>query len=257
MINTRNEFITPQMAAVYLATSQGNRSLKRGKVAAYSRDMIAGKWQNNGETIIFNDGGVLIDGHHRLKACTICGIGFMSIVVTGVSSDSSKTIDMGASRSHADVLSFHGVKNVNNVTAIIRILLSLKTGRARSANPSMQEVFEFIDEHPQIVDSARFATKKRLIGTDNFCGAVHFIAAGQGIVETAEAFGDVLSSGVPAYSGCAAHALRERVLQDAAKHIRMSPAGRLILAASAWNKFVDQVPVKVLKPGSEFRVMGY
>jgi len=96
--------ITPTVAESILATSNGNRTWKTAKLNSYARDMTAGNWTTNGEPIIIDVHGVLIDGHHRLTACIKSGVPFETLVVWGAPVDAQKTIDMGASRTAADVL---------------------------------------------------------------------------------------------------------------------------------------------------------
>ena len=250
--------ITPALAASLLASSNGNRPTKAAKVQAYARDMASGRWMTNGESIIIDVNGSLIDGHHRLKACVSAELPFQSIVVWGAPTDAQKTIDMGASRSSSDALSFYGHKNTNQLVCIVRTLMSICAGRARSANPSTQEVFAFIAENPDVEVSTSFAMrhKKIKLGISNMLGAIHFIASRDGKKEAAERFADVLETGIPAYQGCAAHALRERLMKDAMANARLSPADRQLLVLSAWEKFKVSAPVKTLKAKATFQVVG-
>lgn len=249
--------ITPLVAKSILATSNGNRVFKAAKLKSYARDMIAGKWAVNGEPIIIDVNGTLIDGHHRLTACVDAGTAFETLIVWGAPVDAQKTIDMGASRSAADALSFYGFKNCHQTNAIIRVLISLEEGRARSANPSTQEVFAFIAQHPAVEAAATFAgnQKKAPAGTRTMLGAIYYLAGRDGMVGTAERFADVLNTGIPSYLGCAAHALRERLLRDQIANARISPADRQTLILSAWEKFKVAAPVKVLKAKSSFSVV--
>jgi hypothetical protein len=250
--------VTPQLAESILASSNGNRSIKSAKVKAYARDMAEGRWMVNGESIIIDANGALIDGHHRMQACILSGVSFEALIVWGAPVDAQKTIDMGASRSTADALSFYGHKNSTQANAIVRALMSLQAGRARSANPSTQEVFEFLNANPEIEAATAFAGRHQKApgGIRTMLGVIYFLAVREGIAGTAEAFADVLQSGVPAYPGCAAHALRERLMRDAIANARISPADRQLLILSAWEKFKVSAPVKTLKAKASFNVVG-
>lgn len=250
--------ITPQLAESILSTSNGNRGFKAAKVNQYARDMSSGKWTANGETIIIDVNGALIDGHHRLSACVKAGIPFETMVVWGAPIDANKTIDMGASRSSHDALSFYGYKNVTSASAIVRILMSLEYGRARSANPSTQEVFDFIDQNPGISAAAAFCDTHNKVppGTRSMIGVIYFMASMDGMTTVAVRFADVLTTGLPAYPGCAAHALRERLIKNAISNAKLSPADRQLLILSAWEKFKVAAPVKTLKSKATFSVVG-
>jgi len=107
MITAERILITPELAACYLGTSNGNRGIRRNKIDSYKSDMIQGDWFENGDAIRFYDDGSLQDGHHRLTACVESGFSFYSIVVRGVTKEASKTVDKGASRSNKDELTMH------------------------------------------------------------------------------------------------------------------------------------------------------
>jgi len=251
------ESITPMLARAYLATSHGNRPLKRAKVAAYARDMAAGQWQQNGETIIFDRDGHIIDGHHRLTACVAAGASFPALVVRGVPPSTRNTIDMGASRTIGDALSFHGYKNSNHINAVVMALFSLQNGRPKSVSPSASEVFDFVQKNPDVVQAGVIAARKHIPRAQAVCGAIWFVAKINGEQEQAEAFLDVLISGVPSGLGCAAHALRERIMRDAisSRKISVQDVHRLVVAA--WEKFRVGEKAKIIKIPQDYKITGW
>lgn len=249
--------ITPTLAASILATSNGNRPLKREKVKAYARDMAAGNWIMNGETIIIDVNGSLVDGHHRLTACVDAGVSFDALVAWGAPVDAQKTVDMGASRTTGDALHFYGYRNTNQVNAIIRVLMSMDAGRPRSANPSTHEVFAFIEANPMIAEAAVFASHpaRGMPKIQSVLGAIYFMEAKDGKSDRVRRFSDVLANGIPDYPGCAAHVLRERLLKDALSKAKLSVADRQLLTLAAWEKFKVYAPVKNLKAKATFNVV--
>src|SRR5947207_599610 len=95
--------ITPSIAAEWLSKSEiKNRDWRPGKVKAYAQAMLRGKFLLNGQTIIFDSTGGILDGHHRLKACVESDIAFDALVVRGMDRKVMSTIDTGASRDIAD-----------------------------------------------------------------------------------------------------------------------------------------------------------
>lgn len=103
------ETVTPSIAESWLklnASTQRNVSQRR--VENYARDMRSGRWQVNGETLVFDDGGRLIDGQHRLRAVVVAGVPVSMLVVRGVGAKSYKTIDQGQARSLPTVLNENG-----------------------------------------------------------------------------------------------------------------------------------------------------
>lgn len=250
------ETVTPTMARSLLGSSNGNRSTKKHKLAAYERDMAAGNWQTNGETIIVDDSGTLLNGHHRLMACIKSGVPFQTVLVRGVAPDSQKTIDMGASRTTADALSFYGVKNANVANSVIRVLMSLQAGRERSANPSSSEAFEFLADN-DITAATTFAGNKFMPRCAGLVGAMYYIAERNGETDLAVEFAHVLRSGIPAYPGCAAHALRERVSRDAlrGKPVPVNELHKLFFGA--WEKFRLRTSVRTLRTPTVFQATGW
>lgn len=255
-ITSAIETISPQKALLMLETSHGNRSLKSSKVAAYARDMAAGRWQVNGEPIIIDRNGALIDGHHRLRACINSEEPFQSFVIRGVSPESQKTIDMGASRSASDALTFYGIKDATKVNAAIRVLMALASGRARSANPSTQEVFAFLEGNPLLSQSVRLCDKVRMV--NSVVTAIHYIATINGESDLADSFVGVFKTGVPAYDGCPAHYARERITQDIMFRKSLSPRERQLVVVAAWENFRARKSVKFLKTTTtKFAVTGW
>lgn len=256
-ISAQFETVTPSRAAEMLSTSSGNRPLKSAKINGYARDMAAGSWMPNGEPLIFDESACLIDGHHRLTACVKSGANFGTLVVYGAPVDARKTIDMGASRTSADALGFYGYANSNHLNALVRILLSLSDGRARGANPTTQEVFEFISENPRVEDAAHFAGTIKVPRIRSMLGAIYFIADRSGEAHFAVSFGEVMKTGIPSMRGCAAHALRERLYRSEISGRKLSVRDVQHLTLSAWEKFRVGVPVKTLKPSSKFKATGW
>ena len=60
--------VTPALALEWLEKMGANRSVAQRYVEAFARDMRAGEWTLNGETIKFDVQGRLVDGQHRLWA---------------------------------------------------------------------------------------------------------------------------------------------------------------------------------------------
>ena len=98
--------ITPTLAQQWLDGSAiKNRPDRKADLNAWIQCMKEGKWELNGESIIFSNKGNILDGHERLKACVKSGTDFSSIVVTGIDERVMPTIDDGTRRSLADALS--------------------------------------------------------------------------------------------------------------------------------------------------------
>lgn len=103
------ETINPEEAERLLGGGGRNRSLAQSYVEWIATQMVKGRWICNGESIIFDERGRLMDGQHRLAACVESGTPFESVVVRGVPRRAAfATIGGGRGRSVADVLKISG-----------------------------------------------------------------------------------------------------------------------------------------------------
>lgn len=60
MMYSRQETITPEVAAAYLQKSVSNRPIQRMTVKNYARDMLNGKWELNEQGIGFYENFLLL-----------------------------------------------------------------------------------------------------------------------------------------------------------------------------------------------------
>ncbi len=104
------ETITPVMAQRMMEQNKLNRPIRPKNVRKISKELRAGNWDVNGETIKFDPDGNVLDGQNRLTACLLTGISFKTYVVYGLDPKTKTTIDTGVVRSASDVMAFEGVK---------------------------------------------------------------------------------------------------------------------------------------------------
>lgn len=113
------EVITPEKAREYLATSIGNRLIKKDILTKLKAALTEGTFAVNGETIVFDSNGSLMDGHHRMEAIATSGIPAICLVVRGISRDVWTTMDSGTARSLGDVFRIEGIPNYNSVSTVV------------------------------------------------------------------------------------------------------------------------------------------
>ena len=248
--------ITPEFAAKILENNPSNRNIKRDHVAAIARDMAAGRWQINGDAIRMNGDGSLIDGQHRLSACVMAGVPFQTVVITGLSHDVRATIDGGAKRTHGDRLAMLGVHNANVVSATARLVAGIATGQGRRMTMTSQELDAVLEANPGIHASVSFANKAfpRLGST---LSAIHYIGTATGYGDKADRYVDVFRDGIPSYPGCAAHALRERIIKHDAALSKYSTDQLIAAVCGTWRHFVTNTPVRQIKIVDDIRIPGW
>ena len=75
--------VSPELAREFLATSKINprfgdsRRFNKTVVTKYAADMKAGRWALTHQGIAFNENKELIDGHNRLNAIILSGVGLV------------------------------------------------------------------------------------------------------------------------------------------------------------------------------------
>ena len=107
------ETVSPTEAARYREKMVKNRPLSESVAAGYAETMRRGEWKVNGEGIIFDESGVLLDGQHRCRGVELYGKPVDLFVVRGVKAATFSTIDSGAKRTVGHVLSIQGYANAN------------------------------------------------------------------------------------------------------------------------------------------------
>lgn len=102
---TRVLTITPELAEEILKRNARNRGIRRAKVKEYAKAMEEGRWQLNGDNITFGARQyILLDGQHRLHACVLSGVSFVTDVRFGINEDFFTLMDNNIKRGNADIL---------------------------------------------------------------------------------------------------------------------------------------------------------
>src|SRR5271166_4328515 len=107
-MDAKLELITPALAKELLLNAKKNRNLNEKTVRRYADDMSAGRWQVNGQGIVIDVQGQMIDGQHRCSAIILSQKAQNIFVVRGVATAAMETMDTGKARSLADVLTLEG-----------------------------------------------------------------------------------------------------------------------------------------------------
>lgn len=146
--------ITPAFAAQLLERNPDNRKIRVSKLAQYASDIENGRWQLNGEPIIFSDDGKLNDGQHRLAAIVRSGTAIETLVVVGVGRETRTTLDTGANRAAGDHLGIMGISHANETARTARLVLSFRANNGRNFTNSQRissaEIIGIINDEPAI-----------------------------------------------------------------------------------------------------------
>lgn len=196
------ETITPEMAKRYLEhNSSFNRGVSPNKVNIYAKDMRDGAWQLNGEGIMFNDRGILINGQHRLSAIVKADVPVKMLVIRGVS-NMVDLFDRGNARSTYQSLVMSGMSKdlANNINCAVAKLYLKIMGVTKTLSDN--SIREFLIDHENYVLKAyriglRHSSSVDSVRTNHACMITAILIA----LEAGERYGDieefvdVLSSG--------------------------------------------------------------
>jgi len=232
--------ITPELAAEWLERNTHNRPLNLALAGIYARDMLAGNWQVNGESIKLSQSGTLLDGQHRLHAVIIAGRAIRSVVTFGLSDDTFRTIDGGRRRSMADVLSISAERSSTALAAALHTVWRYEQGWLTSTAtqngrvPSHAELLDVYQRHPGIRASlAKGSAVTKILG-GGLASGLHYLFSGKDAT-LADIFFDSLASGENLSAGEPVLTLRNRLVDNRANKAKVSRGFTVQMCLKAWN----------------------
>jgi hypothetical protein len=227
--------------------ARDNRKIRWGDdgVAGYARDMRAGKWKRNGETVKIARDGTVPDGQHRLYACMEAKVPFWSLVVTGVEPEDQDTIDIGIGRKFADQLAIRNEPNAVVLASVTRWSLrwlhgmrgGTAGGGAGNYKPTQQEMLEFLAVTPHLRDATVWAVHARQSFKSvraSVFGMAWILLNGTDPI-AAQVFLERVLDGADLPSGHPVLAFRARIWNSVENQERLSEQEQLALMILAWN----------------------
>lgn len=259
-MRTYESKIGPEEARRMLGKSAAftNRNINKDRVRNYAADMASGNWLANGEPIILDEDGTVIDGQHRLQAVVVAGATVPFLFVAGVPRSHAKTIDQGLSRTISHSLQMGGQKNACQVVAAARSLHQLRasvdpksdTGRRHNADNSLattSEIEAYLADDAEGIEDFYEAMPKAAAKAVRLC-ELAAVTYEMSLIESqseALAWASGFEGGLP--SNDPRHVLRERLLDDRviiASHsasqrtIARTRVQRLDLLVQSWNLWI-------------------
>ncbi|MEU3452095.1 hypothetical protein ABZ671_00430 [Micromonospora sp. NPDC006766] len=238
------EHVTPNQAERWLADDNiSNRNIREHRVAAYARDMTAGRWMFNGESLKFDIDGVLLDGQHRLAAVARSGVTAPFVVVRGLPPEAQDTVDIGAARTMADALSLRGEPGAAALAAIARRIVRWERGvttQGGAGYVTPAEVLVYIEDHPELRRAVQVAQMSRgaVPAAPSAVASAYHLCASLDVPGAERFYVDQLIKSVGLQEGDPALAL-QRKLQRAMNSDgrQMHPDDAFRFAVLAWNHF--------------------
>lgn len=258
------ETITPAKAQEYLNMSGGNRNISKAVVNSYAITMKSGKWLLNGEAIVFDLDGVLLNGHHRLHAVIKAGVPIQSFVTRGVEHESYTTFDCGRHRTVGQLIGMQGIKNYNAVASAVQLSYRLTNGYSLGETNSSKHLGKtnsdliayFNTDIELFIEAGAFSTQIRcecpILDQSIVGGTFHYLVRVCGYQnETVKDFFSMVCS----YSTCenqSLDTLRLRLLKNRGSKIeRLSRTVLYAFVIKTWNAYVTGRTITCLRYNPE------
>ena len=248
------EYITPEIASEYLKLNTRNRNISRNVIRIYIAAMKSGEWVFNGDTIVFDEDGLLVDGQHRLTACIYAKYTLKSIVVRNASKSAFKTKDVGKKRTASDILDIEGYKNYVALSAVAgMVYIWQSTGTITipcpERRPSTSDISELCKNTPELIESVNFTTAHTIIKkivSPSIAGFCHYVFKNKNS-EMCDEFFKCFINGDKGYEGSPIILLRDALAFDLAATRKMSKIHKTALIFKAFKQFSKKQQVKTLR----------
>ena len=232
--------LTPALAKLLLNCNPDNRNLKVTRATGFAADMTAGRWPENGESIIVSRDGFLNDGQNRCWAVIKSGIPYYACFVFGVSRESRLSVDQGVKRTTGDFLRMDGHKNSNYLAHAAKLLWLYLNGKNLNSGslvtPLLQQ--DVVREFPGLeVSVARTITKNaRPLGGHGLMTFCHYvISMSAGDESAVDEFFAALLDGIGLDYGDPVYLARKRLASENERRVENHTRAEVIFRA--WNMF--------------------
>jgi hypothetical protein len=253
-VSTTVETINPQTAGEWLERNKENRPLREKHIETLAKDMAEGRWVLNGEAIVFDSNGLLIDGQHRLWAAFEHQQSFTTVVVRGVDPEAYKTIDAGIKRTAGDALGKSGVAYGNIVASAIRLIHAYEHRENASMENIMRrmsnaETAALVTSYPLVMVAAQIVGSvkaRRFIAAPAATTALVYF----GLHDDKQAITDFIegvASGAGLSRGDARLTARNFFTNARMRKVRLKSLDQFALLVKAWNAFREDTTLSVLK----------
>lgn len=250
MIRSTVEKIGPELAEKILSSSQDkvkNRNVTDGHVEWLASQMKAGKWRTNGEPIILDEEGHLLDGQHRLWAIATSGVEIETVVTRGVDRNTFATIDTGAARTGANVFQMSGEVNCHVLAAALGWLYRFENGKMlwgiKSSGYTAATGISLLKKNPEVRDAVAWSLRmqKNIFLRELPKSALAFLRYifCRHKPNKAEEFFELVGDVRPDSPGTATRAFRDWILKNKNSRQPANTLEFIAISVKAWGAFLD------------------
>lgn len=247
--------VNPTKATEWLEGQVGNRNIVDAHVERLGRDMLAGRWQMNGETIKFNPEGILIDGQHRLWAVIHADVTIVFDIAEGVPNEAMLTIDTARVRQFSDHLKIKGRLYTTQVASAARWWfaydrgttsgLRVTGGTIRATHVELEEVLEHHSDLFECAQEVSISKASKIVPA----GVLTFVYSGARKQNAAKAteWLSQLATGLNLAAHSPVYRLREKLMGMRRSRVRTSQEELGAIVMKSWLAFEADKKVQVLR----------
>lgn len=257
-ITIEKRTVTPVMAQGLLKNQIKNRHYIRSSVNRIRKEIEAGTFRLNGETIILDTMGRLLDGQHRLMAVAESQKTIETLVVSGIPTPYMETIDMGRSRNVRDLFQLNDIAHASITAAICRYLCSWDMHQEKikeklfwsrsqlDIQPHL--ILNYYRTHQTFIDTIRsmFIANTPIIkkiGAQHLC--VAFAILRRINKPLSIEFSDALITGQIPPRWEIITPLRDELLSHEFANEKFNTVDKCSLLFGAWNCVIDETPLSI------------
>jgi hypothetical protein len=239
--------VTPAQAEAWLARRHPNRRVTPARVAELAALMRQGCWCLNGEPLLLDERGRLLDGQHRLSALVASGKTLAFLVVQGVPLTAQATLGQAIQRSRADILAMHGEGNSKTVAAAISWLWRYDRGLMGQPKRSFapQDSVMVLLHYPGVAASVSWGRSVQRFLPASVAAMLHHLMSRRDAA-LAKHFFMRIRDGLELTTGDPLHALRERLIEARTRLPKVRPWVYALWAIRCWNAMRNHGGVPLL-----------
>jgi len=258
--------VTPKMAAEWMATNHNNRNVRANMVEKIRRDLLAGVFRSNGETVKIDESGDIMDGQHRLMACIASGVTMEDVlVVTGIPRSYYLTIDGGLTKKFSDMVGSTGECNSTTIAAASRLIVLWDYDKlafsGSNLTPSSQEMIAVIEKYQQTRGVVNYIAARRAYGmTTSMACLIGLSAALEGKWDRFELFYDRVRRGESLTKTDPEFSLRSWLAANCGIRSRTAKPGFILaMCIKAWNYAAEEKQSRTLliRTGEGFPILAH
>lgn len=251
------ELMDPIWAAKLLQTNPSHqRNISSSNLRKIEASLRNEEFVLNGQPVITDEHGKLLDGQHRLQGCVNTGVSFWTVIVRGIPAEYFKFMDCGKSRTFSDVLKTMGHVSTSRLSSSVQRLAEyLRNPRSVGSGITFahSELIDVAEMTPGLADAIRAVHACRHIISESQIAWLYYLAHSHDS-EQCDQFIEYLASGHGLTPTHPIFHFRLRIFNDRKEGFHPSMREMQALLIKTWNGYVQNKVVKNLRvyPGEEF-----